>query len=244
MTSVALQRASNHVADEEFMAQYPNVKRFFFTVLNQKEALEVTKEAPSVIAKAKEFVAPAKEKKEKPAAPATAAATQPKAEKKSTPKPKAVEQEDEEDEPSAPAEPKAKHPCEALGKPVLNLEDWKRKYSNEDTPVAMKWLEENIKPDEYSFWKVQYRYNEELTQYVYFFFLCVNRCRSLTRYSSACRVFMSSNLIGGFHNRLEGSRKYLFGSACVYGTMNNSKIQGAYMCRGQGMFSFFSANHD
>lgn len=28
---------------------------------------------------------------------------------------------------------------------------------------------------------------------------------------------MSSNLIGGFHNRLEGSRKYLFGSSGVYG---------------------------
>jgi len=45
---------------------------------------------------------------------------------------------------------------------------------------------------------------------------------------------MSSNLIGGFHTRLEGSRKYLFGSACVYGEKNNSKIQGVYMCRGQG----------
>lgn len=47
-------------------------------------------------------------------------------------------------------------------------------------------------------------------------------------------VFMSSNLITGFHNRLEGSRKYLFGSSGVYGENNNSKIQGAYMLRGAG----------
>lgn len=47
-------------------------------------------------------------------------------------------------------------------------------------------------------------------------------------------VFMSANLIGGFHNRLEGSRKYLFGSAAVYGENNNSKIAGAYLIRGSG----------
>lgn len=45
---------------------------------------------------------------------------------------------------------------------------------------------------------------------------------------------MSANLVGGFHNRLEGSRKYLFGSAGVYGTANDSKIVGAYIIRGSG----------
>ena len=49
---------------------------------------------------------------------------------------------------------------------------------------------------------------------------------------------MSANLIGGFHNRLEGSRKYLFGSAGVYGENNNSKIVGAYIARGSGSFAF------
>lgn len=43
---------------------------------------------------------------------------------------------------------------------------------------------------------------------------------------------MSSNLVGGFHNRLEGSRKYLFGSAAVYGKANDSLISGVYMLRG------------
>lgn len=50
---------------------------------------------------------------------------------------------------------------------------------------------------------------------------------------------MSANLIGGFHNRLEGSRKYLFGSAGVYGVTNDSEIVGVYMIRGQGAFGAF-----
>lgn len=45
---------------------------------------------------------------------------------------------------------------------------------------------------------------------------------------------MSSNLITGFHTRLEGSRKYVFGSTGVYGTNNNNKIVGVYMIRGSG----------
>lgn len=54
-------------------------------------------------------------------------------------------------------------------------------------------------------------------------------------------VFMSSNLITGFHSRLEGSRKYLFGNAGVYGKANDSKIQGVYLVRGAGEFSHTSA---
>ena len=49
---------------------------------------------------------------------------------------------------------------------------------------------------------------------------------------------MSANLIGGFHNRLEGSRKYLFGSAAVYGVKDDSAIAGAYMIRGSSQFSY------
>jgi elongation factor 1-gamma len=60
----------------------------------------------------------------------------------------------------------------------------------------------------YSLWRVDFKYNEELT-------------------------FMPSNQIGGFFNRLEASRKYLFGSVGVLGTTNNSIIAGALIARGQ-----------
>jgi len=44
---------------------------------------------------------------------------------------------------------------------------------------------------------------------------------------------MTSNLIGGFFTRLEGSRKYLFGAASVYGVKDDSIIRGAFVVRGQ-----------
>jgi elongation factor 1-gamma len=89
---------------------------------------------------------------------------QPKVESKKLPvaKPKPAAAQDEEDEPKP--EPKAKHPLEALGKPTLILDDWKRKYSNAETRTeALPWFWENFKPDEYSLWQVDYKYNDELT---------------------------------------------------------------------------------
>lgn len=62
----------------------------------------------------------------------------------------------------------------------------------------------------FSCWRVDFKYNEELTQ-----------------------VFMSANQIGGFFNRLEASRKYLFGSVGVLGKANDSIITGALIARGQ-----------
>lgn len=44
---------------------------------------------------------------------------------------------------------------------------------------------------------------------------------------------MSSNQITGFFNRLEASRKYLFGSVGVLGENNNSVISGTLILRGQ-----------
>ncbi|MBE3041305.1 hypothetical protein IMZ48_01710, partial [Candidatus Bathyarchaeota archaeon] len=62
----------------------------------------------------------------------------------------------------------------------------------------------------YSLWKMKFKYNDELTM-----------------------TFMSNNLIGGFFTRLEGSRKFVFGTASVYGVTNDSIIQGVFLIRGQ-----------
>lgn len=59
---------------------------------------------------------------------------------------------------------------------------------------------------------MDFKYNEELTQ-----------------------TYMTSNQIGGFFNRLEASRKYLFGSVGVLGENNNSIIAGAIIARGQAV---------
>jgi len=133
-----------------------------------------------------------------------------------------VEDDDEEDEPSFEDEkPAGKNPLDLLPPSSFNLDNWKRFYSNNETPDAMKYFWENVPFDEYSIWKVDYKYNDELTL-----------------------TFMSNNLIGGFNTRLEGSRKYVFGTASVYGQNNDSVIQGAFVIRGQDYVPVFDVAPD
>ncbi|KAG0379723.1 Elongation factor 1-gamma [Mortierella sp. AD032] len=85
-----------------------------------------------------------------------------------------------------------------------------KEYSNNDTPVAMKWLWENIDlTTDFSFWKVDYKYNDELT-----------------------KLYMSNNLAGGLMNRLERARKYAFGCLVVAGEDNANVITGYFIVRG------------
>ncbi|KAI5849494.1 hypothetical protein DFP73DRAFT_540751 [Morchella snyderi] len=203
-----LARGFQYVFDKEFRAEHPNLTRWYTLIHSQSIYTEAAGEL-SFIDEAVQYTPPKKEpKKEQPKKEAA-----PKAEK-----PAPEEEEEEEDKPA----PKPKHPLEALGKPTLALDDWKKKYSNEDTrSAALPWFWENVNFEEYSIYKVDYKYNEELTQ-----------------------VFMSCNLIGGFFNRLEASRKYLFGSASVYGANNDSVITGAFLVRGQEHLPAFDVAPD
>ncbi|KAK0543098.1 hypothetical protein OC846_006287 [Tilletia horrida] len=145
---------------------------------------------------------PAK-KEEKPKAAAPAAAPATKKEKK-------PKDDEEEEEPLVPAEPKTKNPLDDLPKSPFILDEWKRQYSNKDTRgEALPWFWENFDAQGWSLWKFDFKYNDELTQ-----------------------IFMSANQIGGFFNRLEASRKYVFGTAGVFGEANNSVISGVALCRG------------
>ncbi|KAJ6465718.1 elongation factor 1-gamma [Mycena sanguinolenta] len=184
-------------------AKIPNLIRHMETIVNQPKFKGIY-DPTVVLETAPVYVAPKKEKEAKPA-PAPAA---PKAEKK--PKPKA---DDDDDDDGVPEEPKVKNPLDDLPKSTFNLEDWKRAYSNKDTRGAggsIEWFYENFDAAGFSVWRVDFKFPEELTQ-----------------------VFMSSNQIGGFFNRLEASRKYLFGSVGVLGAANASLISGALILRGQ-----------
>lgn len=146
----------------------------------------------------------------------------PKAEKEAKPKAAKAPAAEEEEENDVPQEPKAKHPCEALPKPSQPMDEWKRQYSNNDGATAMKWLWDNLDFEkDYSLWKVKYKYNDELTL-----------------------TFKSNNLVGGFHNRLEGSRKYIFGCQGVYGVNHDSIIEGAFLIRGQEYLPVFDVAPD
>jgi elongation factor 1-gamma len=185
--------------DKKWRSENPNVTRWFETIRNQPIYAEVAEKLTLLDTPALTNVPPKKPEQPKkeaaPKAPKAAAAPKP-----------AKEEEDDD----APPEPKPKHPLDLLPRATFALDEWKRFYSNNDTPVALKWFWENVNFEEYSIWKVAYNYNEELNM-----------------------TFMSNNLIGGFNNRLEASRKYLFGCASVYGVNKDSVIEGAFVIRGQ-----------
>lgn len=153
-TAGIIARGFQYFFDKQWRQENPNVTRWYETVCNQPFY--------SAVAGKLEFIDEAiknqppktdkQEKSKKEQAP------------KAEPKPKAKEVEEEEEEEDKPT-PKPKHPLEALPKPTLALDDWKRKYSNEETrEVALPWFWENFNAEEYSLWKCDYKYNEELTQ--------------------------------------------------------------------------------
>ncbi|KAL5594783.1 hypothetical protein BROUX41_001697 [Berkeleyomyces rouxiae] len=192
-----------NVFDVKFCEQFPATTRWLLTVVAQPiysavaEPLEFLQTPKLTNVAPKKAEAPKKEKKAEAPKPAAPAAEE-------------------------PAEtPKAKHPLESLPRASYPLDEWKRFYSNNETPDAMKYFWDNVPFEEYSVWKVQYKYNDELTL-----------------------TFMSSNLIGGFNARLEGSRKYLFGCASVFGENNNSVIQGAFVIRGDKFEPVFDVAPD
>ncbi|MCJ1337464.1 hypothetical protein MMC09_002746 [Bachmanniomyces sp. S44760] len=210
-TAGLITRGFQYFFDKKWRSENPNVTRWYETVYNQPiysavvDKLAFIDEGLKNQAPKKDT--PAKEKKEEK--PKAAAKT------------KAKEVDDEDEEEDKPA-PKPKHPLEALPKPTLILDDWKRKYSNAETrEEALPWFWENFKPEEYSLWTVDYKYNNELTV-----------------------TFMTSNLISGFFTRLEASRKYIFGCASVYGKPKDSIVKGAFLIRGQEALPAFDVAPD
>ncbi|KAJ2054809.1 hypothetical protein GGI17_006792, partial [Coemansia sp. S146] len=108
--------------------------------------------------------------------------------------------------------PKAKSKLDLLPPTKMPLDEWKRQYSNTPNikPDAMNWLWEHLDEDAYSFWKVEYKYNDELT-----------------------KLFMTNNLIGGHFNRLERARKYAFGNLLTLGKDDDNMVWGYFIVRGK-----------
>jgi len=178
------------VIGSDMRKEYTNLNRYITTLINQDEFKQVYGGVVEFIDKAMVYTPPKKEEKPKKEKPA-----------------KQVEEVPEVSE--APKKPKSK--LDLLPPTPFNLEDWKRFYSNNNTkPDAMDYFWKNFDPQGYSLWRVDYKYNDELTL-----------------------VFMSSNLIGGFFNRLERARKYAFGSMIILGEDNNNAIAGYFVIRGQ-----------
>lgn len=113
------------------------------------------------------------------------AAPKEKKEKKAAKPAEEVEEMDATELALAEEKPKAKNPLDLLPKSPLVLDAWKRFYSNNETrPDACDWFWANYDAEGYSIWRCDYKYNDELKM-----------------------TFMSSNLVGGFFQRLESARK-------------------------------------
>jgi len=206
-----------NVLDPGFRKPFGNVNRWFTTIVNQPQVKKVVgaiKLAEKMAQfDAKKFAEMQKEtgagsgkkdnkkdKKEKPA-------QQPKQEKKKKETTPAAE----EDEPLLPAEPK-KDPMAAVPKGNFDMDDFKRFYSNNDEDKSIPYFWEKFDKENYSIWRCDYKYNDELTM-----------------------VFMSCNLIGGMFQRLEKLRKYALASVALFGENNASAISGIWVWRGQDL---------
>lgn len=158
-------RGMELVLDKAWRSEHPSVTRWFETVVNQANYKSVAGE-PKLAEEAIKYTPPAKEKAPKQEAK--------KAEPKAAAKKKDIEEDEEEEDKPAP---KPKHPIEELPKSSVPIDDWKRKFKNEETrEVALPWFWENMPlGEEFTIWKIDYKYPEELT-----------------------KVFMTSNLVSKY----------------------------------------------
>jgi elongation factor 1-gamma len=195
------------VLDPAFRKPFVNVTRWFNTVVNQPNAKAVlgavvlcTKMAEFDAKKFAEFSGKGDKKKE------------PKEVKKAEKKPEKKKEAAPEMDDGLSMPVKKQDPLDLLPAGKFNMDEWKRFYSNNDEEPSIKWFWEHFDAENYSIWKSDYKYNEELAM-----------------------IFMSSNLIGGMFQRLEKMKKNAFASACLFGENNNSSISGIWIWRGQDL---------
>jgi elongation factor 1-gamma len=253
------------LADEAYRAPFAHVNRWFDTLCHQPQVEAVigrvilcTKEltaagqapipfthgAPTSTTSAAAAAAPAasatkEEKKEKGKKDKGAAAdksSKPKEEKKpkekkekpaaepKKPEPKSVEPEDDFEEKPVKKED---HPFKILDRESPSsfvMDTWKKTYSNcTSYEEAMKEFWETFDASGWSLWRGDYNYNSENSV-----------------------LFMTSNLIGGFIQRTEEIRKWLFGTMTIRGEAkaNGMKITAYYLIRGQSIQPLIDCNTD
>lgn len=211
------------VADAKYRGAFPNVMRWFDTCVHQPafeavigEVVLATKEMPAAGAPA-----PAPKKEKAPKTDKPKEAKKPKEEKK-----KAAKEDDAEEPRAAPAAPKVEHPFKIMDREhptSFNMDTWKKTYSNCATYEAgMEEFWKMFEPKGWSIFRGDYKYNDE------------------------CKVlFMTSNLIGGFIQRTEEIRKWLFGTMTIRGSAEGSmKVSCFYLIRGDDIAPLLKCNDD
>jgi len=205
-----------NVLDPGFRKPFGNVNRWFTTIVNQPQVKKVIGSV-TMAEKMAQFDAKKFAEMQKASG---AGGDSGKKEKKKADKPKQEQPKKEKKEATpAPAEeepalapPKEKDPFAAMPKGNFDMDDFKRFYSNNDEDKSVPYFWEKFDKDNYSIWRCDYKYNDELTM-----------------------VFMSCNLMGGMYQRLEKLRKNAFASMALFGENNNSTISGVWVWRGHDL---------
>lgn len=194
-----LRRVFEHILSPADRKKLVNLTRWYVTMANQPNVKAVLGEAKL----AEKMVDPAEHIKAQKAAAAPAA-----------PRKEGGEEREEAEEEEAAPKPKPKNAMDLLPPSKLNLEEWKRFYSNckETKPVATNWFWEHFDPEGYTIWRANYRYNDELK-----------------------KIFMTCNLVTGLFARMEAMRKYCFASVIIFGEDDKNEISGFFVIRGTEM---------
>jgi elongation factor 1-gamma len=206
------------VCDGAFRKQFPAVSAWFDKCVTSKAFADVVGKVTLCVDELEvgaAQVAAPKAKQEKKA-------KAPKAEAKKK-EPKAVAEEDE-----APPPPKRPdHPFKIMDKENKSpfvMDAWKVKYSNEkgDYTDSMNYFWDNYDAEGWSIWRGEYKWNEEHE-----------------------KLFMTSNLIGGFIQRTEEIRKWFFGTMTIRGEEGKGmKVSGHFLIRGQEIQPLITCNDD
>jgi len=208
-----------NVMDSSFRAPFANVNRWFTTLANQPQFMKVVGKV-SMCSKMAQFDAKKYNeifgKGKKDAAPKKAKGA---AKGAGDNKPKIVTA--AEAEAAAPAPAKKTDPWANAPEATMDMDAWKRCFSNEKDPAAMlKYFHEKFPKDNYSVWRGKYMYNDELTL-----------------------DFLANNLIKGMFQRLEKLRKHAFGCVCLLKDPEGKfEIDGLWIWRGHDLAFTLSAD--
>lgn len=197
-----------NVLDATFRNSYANVNRWFMTAINQPQFKSVLGEV-KLCEKMAQFDAKKFNEiqgksggKKKPAKGESGGGDS----KKKTPqKPEA------KDAAEAPPKESSKDPWGHLAASKFSMDAWKKFYSNNDKKPVFKYFWENYDKENYSFWHMKYKYNNELEV-----------------------AFMASNLVRGMYQRIDKMRKNTFGSCSILKTESGAlEIEGLWFWKGQ-----------
>jgi len=196
------------VLDPGFRNTFTHTNRWFLTCVNQPN---FAKHIGQVELCKKMAVAP-EPVKEEVAAPKEQPAKKEKQKQPQQPKPQAPpkEQEEEDPEDEEKGAKKEKNPLDSLPKSKLDLEEWKRVYSNtKNLDEAMAWFWDHYDSEGYCLYFCTYKYNSEITQ-----------------------MFKALNHLSGFMQRLEKLHKYAFGNLLIFGEEPTLEVSCCWLFRG------------